>query len=172
MEIIKKAIRDVPDFPHEGILFKDITPVLSDGALLDRALALMWPRISEETAVDKIIGIESRGFILGTPMADRRKIGFIPVRKSGKLPYKTCSQIYDLEYGQDTLEIHEDAIEKGERVLIVDDLLATGGTAEAVCKLVESLDGEIIGVSVLVELSFLKGRDKLPDYRVESVIQY
>jgi adenine phosphoribosyltransferase len=172
MEVIKKAIRDVPDFPQEGVLFKDITPVLSDGVLLDRALALMWPRLNEGIAIDKIIGIESRGFIFGTPMADRRKIGFVPVRKPGKLPHKTFSQTYELEYGQDALEIHEDAIEKGERILIVDDLLATGGSAEAVCKLVESLGGEIVGVSVLVELSFLKGREKLPNYRVESVIQF
>jgi adenine phosphoribosyltransferase len=172
MEIIKKAIRDVPDFPHEGVLFKDITPVLNDPELLDKALALMWPRLNEEVAIDKIIGIESRGFIFGTPMADRRKIGFVPVRKPGKLPYKTFSETYELEYGQDALEIHEDAIEKGEKVLIVDDLLATGGSAEAVCKLVETLGGEIVGVSVLVELSFLNGREKLPGYRVESVIQF
>jgi len=172
MDVIKKAIRDVPDWPHEGILFKDITPVLNDGALLDRALALMWPSLNEETDIDKIVGIESRGFIFGTPMADRRKVGFVPVRKPGKLPYDTYSETYELEYGQDALEIHTDAIQKGEKVLIVDDLLATGGSAEAVCKLVESLGGQIVGVSVLVELSFLKGREKLPDYRVESVIQF
>jgi len=105
-------------------------------------------------------------------MADRRKVGFVPVRKPGKLPYDTYSETYELEYGQDALEIHTDAIQKGEKVLIVDDLLATGGSAEAVCKLVESLGGQIVGVSVLVELSFLKGREKLPDYRVESVIQF
>ncbi len=172
MDVLKKAIRDVPDFPHEGILFKDITPVLNDAALLDRALAMMWPSIDDETAIDKIIGIESRGFIFGTPMADRRKIGFVPVRKPGKLPYETYSETYELEYGQDALEIHKDAIEKGEKILIVDDLLATGGSAEAVCKLVETMGGEIVGVSVLVELSFLNGREKLPGYRVESVIQF
>lgn len=172
MDVIKKAIRDIPDWPHEGILFKDITPVLNNADLLDQALALMWPRINEDISIDKIVGIESRGFIFGTPMADRRKVGFVPVRKPGKLPYETRSETYELEYGQDALEIHTDAIEKGEKVLIVDDLLATGGSAEAVCKLVESLGGEIVGVSVLVELGFLKGRDKLPGYRVESVIQF
>ena len=173
MEVIKAAIRDVPDFPHEGILFKDITPILASADLLERALDLMLdPWIKNGKSIDKIVGIESRGFIFGTPIAGRTGAGFVPVRKPGKLPFTTFAQTYELEYGQDSLEIHTDAIRKGENVLIVDDLLATGGTAEAVCKLVEMIGGNILGISCLVELGFLNGRDKLTDYQVETVVKF
>ncbi len=164
-------IRDVPDFPKEGIIFKDITPVLKDAdnfaALIDR-MAMKW----QDMNIDYVVGAESRGFIFGAPLALKLKAGFIPVRKPGKLPYRRMSESYELEYGSDTLEIHEDAIEKGSRVLITDDLLATGGTCAAVVRLVEKLGGEVKGIAFLIELDFLRGRDKMKGYEIDSVIHY
>ena len=167
----KDLIREVPDFPKPGISFKDITTLLQDGPGLKAALATMLEPFAKES-IDLVIGIESRGFILGTPMAVELGCGFVPVRKPGKLPSATLQQEYTLEYGSDSLEIHKDAIQPQQNVLMVDDLLATGGTMEAACQLVEGLQGRIVGVSFLVELSFLQGRQRLTDYRLESLIQY
>jgi adenine phosphoribosyltransferase len=174
MAAVKKImshIRDIPDFPHEGILFKDVTPILGNPDILSMAIEQMITPWSERP-VDKVIGIESRGFIFGTPIAQMTNAGFVPLRKPGKLPSETFSQTYELEYGQDALEMHVDAVKPRDEVLIVDDLLATGGTAEAACKLVEMAGGTVIGVCFLVELGFLNGRDKLDGYQVESVVVY
>ncbi len=164
-------IRDIPDFPKPGIMFKDITPVLSDAA----ALAEVIDRLTSFARViepDVVVGIESRGFLLGVPVALNLGIGFVPVRKLGKLPYKTISEEYALEYGTNTVEIHADAITPGQRVLIVDDLLATGGTASAAARLVEKLGGEVAGFQFLVELAFLPGRIPLSKYPVEALVRY
>ncbi|MCH2403077.1 MAG: adenine phosphoribosyltransferase [Candidatus Nitrosopelagicus sp.] len=161
----------MPDFPKKGILFKDITPVLSDIDTLRASIKEMAaPFIDIE--FDVVVGIESRGFIFGAPIADVLNCSFVPVRKPGKLPWKTESVSYELEYGTDALEIHEDAITEGQNVLIVDDLLATGGTAEATCKLVSKLGGNIKGLSVLIELEDLNGRKRLNQYNVHSLVQY
>lgn len=171
IEKIAKRIRDIPDFPKEGIIFKDITPILSDIETFRIAIKEMaTPFIGQK--IDVVVGIESRGFIFGAPIADTLGCSFVPVRKSGKLPSKTVNISYDLEYGSDSLEIHEDSINNGENILIVDDLLATGGTAEATCKLVSKLDGNIVGFTVLIELEFLKGRNKLNQYNVHSLVKY
>lgn len=168
---LKQHIRHIPDFPKAGILFYDITTLLSspDGfkATIDR---LSSPYIGK--GIDAVIGIESRGFILGGAVAQRIGAGFIPIRKPGKLPGKALKQSYALEYGTDALEMHEDAIEKGQRVLIVDDVLATGGTAAAAAKLVSATGGELHGMAFLIELLFLNGKAKLPDASVFSVLQY
>ena len=171
LKIIAKRIRDIPDFPKEGIIFKDITPVLSDIKTFRIAIKEMATPYMDQ-GIDIVVGIESRGFIFGAPIADILECSFVPVRKPGKLPSKTKSITYDLEYGTDTLEIHEDAINSGENILVVDDLLATGGTAEATCKLISKLDGNIVGFTVLIELEFLKGRDKLNQYNVHSLVKY
>ena len=171
IESIANRIRDVPDFPKKGIVFKDITPVLSDINTLRASVKEMAAPFMD-LEIDVVVGIESRGFIFGAPIADVLNCSFVPVRKSGKLPWKTKSVSYELEYGTDTLEIHEDAITVGQNVLIVDDLLATGGTAEATCNLVEETGGSIKGVSVLIELKFLKAREKLNQYNVHSLVQY
>lgn len=168
---IRKAIRDVPDFPKPGILFKDITPVLHDPKLLKSAITLMAQPFEVER-IDVVLGIEARGFIFGSAIANYLHAGFVPVRKSGKLPWRTKTVSYALEYGEDTLQIHTDAVAEGAHVLIVDDLLATGGTAGAVLKLVEECRGHVAGLSVLVELEFLKGRERLSPCRVASVVQY
>ena len=160
-EYIQSKIRNIKNFPKEGIIFKDITPLLMD---------VKGVEYLHGQKIDKVVGMESRGFFFGMLLAQRLEAGFIPVRKKGKLPYKTFSQTYDLEYGQDVLEIHEDAISKGEKVLIHDDILATGGTAEAVVKLVERLGGDIVQIDFLMELHFLKGRDKLKNYEVYSIL--
>lgn len=170
-ESVRNKIRDIPDFPKKGILFKDITPVLSDPSAFKTAVDLMVKPF-EGKKVDVVLGIESRGFIFGTPIALKLGASFVPVRKKGKLPYKTVSESYALEYGTDTLEIHEDALKAGQSVLVVDDLLATGGTVGAVFKLAEKLNGKILGASFLVELAFLHGRDKLKGYTLSSVVQY
>ena len=171
MTDLAALIRDVPDFPKEGILFKDITPLLADAAGLAAAVdALAAPYAG--AGVQKVVGIESRGFIFGAAAAGKLGAGFVPVRKPGKLPAATRSATYELEYGTDTIEIHEDAIVPGEKVLMLDDLLATGGTMAAACQLVEQLGGEIVGVVFLIELSFLNGRSKLAGYDVLSLIQY
>ena len=171
VESIADRIRDVPDFPKKGIVFKDITPVLSDINTLRASVEEMAAPFMD-LEIDVVVGIESRGFIFGAPIADILNCSFVPVRKSGKLPWKTKSVSYELEYGTDTLEIHEDAIKVGQNVLIVDDLLATGGTAEATCKLVKETGGKIIGLTVLIELKFLKAREKLNQYNVHSLVQY
>ena len=168
---IKALIREIPDFPQPGISFKDLTTLWRDPEGLKGTIeAMVLPFAKEE--IGQVVGIESRGFILGAPLALQLGCGFVPVRKPGKLPGTTLRQEYDLEYGTDAVEIHQDGIEPGERVLIVDDLLATGGTMAAACQLVEKLGGEIVGLSFLVELAFLNGRERLPDYRIETVVQY
>ena len=171
VDSIADRIRDVPDFPKKGILFKDITPVLSDIDTLRASIKEMAAPFMD-LEIDVVIGIESRGFIFGTPIADVLNCSFVPVRKPGKLPWKTESVSYELEYGTDALEIHEDAITEGQNVLIVDDLLATGGTAEATCKLVSKLGGNIKGLSLLIELEGLNGRKRLNQYNVHSLVQY
>ena len=168
---LKNAVRDIADFPKKGIIFKDITTLLMQGNLLRQALDMLAEHYKDK-GIKKIAAIESRGFIVGSPLAYKIGAGFVPVRKKGKLPYKTVSSTYQLEYGTDTLEMHEDAISPGEKVLIVDDLLATGGTAAATVELVAKLGGDIAGLSFLIELSFLEGRKKLKDFDVFSLIRY
>ena len=168
-ERLKPHIRDIPDFPIPGILFRDITTLLSDGDLFRTTIDAM---AAPFTGIDKVVVIESRGFILGTPIAYALGAGVVPVRKPGKLPFDTLNEAYALEYGTNELQIHADAIIAGEKVLIVDDLLATGGTLEATIKLVERLGGEIVGVSVLAELTELNGRAHTRGYRVESLLAY
>jgi adenine phosphoribosyltransferase len=168
---LRRLIRDIPDFPKPGILFRDITPLLSDPPGLALAVELLANPYRGKN-IDLVVGAESRGFIFGTAVACCLSAGFVIVRKSGKLPHKRISKTYDLEYGQDTLEMHADAIVKGQRVLIVDDLLATGGTMQACCELVNQLGGHIAGIAVMIELSGLRGRDKLKPHEVHSVIQY
>ena len=171
VERIASRIRNVPDFPKKGIMFKDITPVLSDIHTLRASVKeMVAPFVN--SGIDIVVGIESRGFIFGAPIADMLNCSFVPVRKPGKLPWKTESVSYELEYGTDALEIHKDAIAEGQSVLIVDDLLATGGTAEATCKLVSKLGGNIKGLSVLIELGALNGRKRLNQYNVHSLVQY
>jgi len=170
-ESIAKKIRDVHGFPKKGIVFKDITPVLSDIDTFRKSIDLMVKPFIEKK-IDVVVGIESRGFIFGTPIADMLNASFVPVRKPGKLPWNTEKVKYELEYGTDTLEIHTDAIKEGQNILIVDDLLATGGTAEAACKLVSKIKGTIKGLAVLVELEFLNGREKLNPYNVHSIVKY
>lgn len=165
------AIRDVPNFPKEGILFKDITPLLRDPDLLKMSVEAMAMTF-KTGKIDQVIGIESRGFIFGVPLAMKLNAGFVPVRKKGKLPAETKSVTYALEYGTDTLEIHADAIKPGTRVLIADDLIATGGTAVAVCELLKGMGADIVGMSFLVELTFLNGREKLAGNNIQSIIRY
>jgi adenine phosphoribosyltransferase len=161
-ELISGLVRDVPDYPKPGIVFKDITPLLADASAFARTVdALCAPWVDAEPRVDKVVGIEARGFILAAPVALALGAGFVPVRKRGKLPGPTHSQTYGLEYGQETLEVHQDAFAPGERVLIIDDVLATGGTIEATVGLIRAGGAEIVGVSVLLELGFLKGRERV-----------
>ena len=168
---LKNLIRDVPDFPSPGILFKDITPLLAHPAAMRQVIAELADRYASLN-LDKVIGIESRGFIFAAPLAYHLNAGFVPVRKPKKLPAEKVSVSYDLEYGQDTLEMHKDAVGEGHKVLIVDDLLATGGTAKAVVDLVESLGGKIVGLLFVVELDFLNGREKFNGCDVRSLIRY
>ena len=168
---LNEFIRDVPDFPKKGIIFKDITTLLKDGPAFAEVINLFKERYKDKS-VDKVAGIESRGFIFGGALANLLNCGFIPVRKPGKLPYNKISEDYSLEYGTNSLEIHTDAVQKGENILIIDDLLATGGTAEAVVKLIKRLNGNIVGVEFLIELDFLNGRKKLEGYPVNSLIRY
>lgn len=164
-------IRAIPDYPKEGILFRDITPLLSDAGALSAAIdALAEPYMDSE--IRHVAAVEARGFIFGSAVAKALGAGFVPIRKPGKLPAKTDSVSYELEYGTDTLEVHVDAIASGERVLMVDDLLATGGTMSAACKLMENLGAEIAGLTFLIELSALNGRDKLPGYNIHTIISY
>ena len=167
----EKYIRDIPDFPKKGIIFKDITTLLSDPEAFRGVIDRMAGRYRGR-GIGKVIGIESRGFIFGGMLSYLIGAGFVPARKAGKLPWKTISESYALEYGEAVVELHEDSVTGGEKVLIVDDLLATGGTAEAVVKLVNRLGGEILGIEFLIELDFLKGREKLNGYDVNSMIHY
>jgi adenine phosphoribosyltransferase len=168
---LKEHIRDIPDFPKEGIVFKDITPLLAD----KKAFTYMIDAIAhhyDRDDIDKVVGIEARGFMVAAPLAYRFTAGLIPVRKKGKLPWKVEVQEYELEYGTDLLEMHGDAIEPGERILIVDDVLATGGTARATAELTERCGGKVAGIAMIMELSFLKGREKLEGYDVYSLVSY
>jgi len=171
MSDLSSHIRTVPDFPKPGIDFKDITTLLKDGNALRRSVDELAEKFADKK-IDKIVGIESRGFIFGTALAYKWNVGFIPVRKPGKLPAATISQEYELEYGTDKIEIHKDAISPADKILIVDDLLATGGTAAATVELVKELGGDIQGIGFLIELTFLNGRQKLGDYEVISLIEY
>lgn len=168
---LKEKIRVIDGFPAEGISFKDITTLLKDAGALKECINQMAERF-KDVHVDMVIGPESRGFIFATPLAYLLGTGFVPVRKPGKLPAETISFEYKLEYGTDKLEIHKDAIQPGQKVLIIDDLLATGGTMYAAAKLVEKLGGEVVGLGFLIELNDLNGREKLEGYKVESLIQY
>ncbi len=171
MDDLKQYIREVPDFPKPGINFYDITTLLENPLALRKTVdRFVW--MFSERSIDKVAAIESRGFMFGPIVAYNLNAGFVPVRKPGKLPYKTIRQSYDLEYGSDSVEMHNDAVKPGENVLIVDDLVATGGTALAAAKLVESLGGVVAGMGFIVELTFLPCREKLTDYKVESLIQY
>lgn len=167
----KAAIRRVPDFPKKGIIFRDITTLWKDGPLLKRSTDVLYEHYRGKR-IDAVLGIEARGFVVGAPLAERLGVGFVPLRKVGKLPGEKVSESYDLEYGTATLEIHRDAVERGERILIVDDLIATGGTALAAAKLVEVLRGTVVGFAFVVELSFLKGREALEGYDVFSIVKY
>lgn len=170
-EELKKLIRDVPDFPKKGIIFKDITTLIKNGPafreIIDRISSLY-----SSGKIDRVIGVESRGFIFGAPVAYNLGAGIVPIRKKGKLPAETISYTYSLEYGEDTLQIHKDAVEKGQNILIVDDLLATGGTSKAAVNLVEKLGGKVAGIVFVIELEFLNGRQALKGYRIDSLLKY
>ena len=171
MDELKKYIREVPDFPKEGILYYDISTLLQDPRALRMTIdQFVW--LFADLHVDKVVGIESRGFMFGSIVAYNLNAGFVPMRKPGKLPAHTVEQTYELEYGEDSLEMHSDGIAPGEKVLIVDDLIAIGGTAAAAAQLVEGVGGEVAGLGFVVELSFLSGREKLKGYSVESLIKY
>jgi len=168
---LETIIRDVPDFPKKGIVFKDITTLLQDGEAFRLALNLMLKKYLD-ARIDKVLAIEARGFIFGGVLAYKLGCGFVPARKPGKLPFHCVREDYTLEYGSNSLEVHEDGIRRGEKVLIVDDLLATGGTALAAARLAEKLGGEVAGIEFLIELAFLHGREKLAGYKVNSLISY
>jgi adenine phosphoribosyltransferase len=168
---LRKSIRHIENFPKPGILFRDITTLLKDKHAFSHALDLLIAKYKNKK-IDKVLAVEARGFILGGAVAHRLHAGFIPVRKRGKLPWKTHSVTYDLEYGTDTLETHQDALEPGDRILIVDDLLATGGTVKAVTELIKKQQGKIMGIAFLIELTGLRGREKLKGYPVYSLIKY
>ncbi|MBK7498231.1 MAG: adenine phosphoribosyltransferase [Ignavibacteriales bacterium] len=168
---LKAHIRNVKDFPKPGIMFRDITTLLKNPEAYNYTLEQLLDFVKDKK-INKVVGIESRGFIFGSMLAHKLNCGFIPVRKPGKLPAEKVSISYSLEYGEDRLEMHKDAIEPGDKVLVHDDLLATGGTMNAVCQLIEQLGGEIVQVSFIVELSFLNGRDKLKPYDVRSIVNY
>lgn len=168
---LASTIRSVPDFPVKGILFYDITTMLKDRGAFKESIDQLFTHY-ENVEIDLVVGIESRGFIFGTALAYKLGAGFVPVRKPGKLPAETLAASYELEYGTNTIEIHLDGIEKGQKVLVVDDLLATGGTVKATCSLVKQLGGEIVGLAFVIELDFLNGRDKLEGYDVFSLLHY
>ena len=175
-DLIVAHVRDVPDYPQPGVMFKDITPLLADATAFSEVIDGLAGAFAPDGGyvdggyVDKVAGIEARGFILAAPVACRLGVGFVPVRKKGKLPAATFAQEYDLEYGSATLEVHQDAFAPGDRVLIVDDVLATGGTARATASLVSQAGGTVVGIAFLMELSFLSGRDKLPDQEIRSLL--
>ena len=168
---LKDKIRIIQDFPKEGISFKDVTPLLQDGEALKETIKIIADELREKN-VDVIVGPEARGFLFGVPVAYELGIGFVPIRKPGKLPYDTMTIEYDLEYGTDKLEAHKDAIKPGQRVAIVDDLLATGGTVAAVAKLIEQIGGEIVSFNFVIELTELNGRGKLEGYEISSLLRY
>jgi adenine phosphoribosyltransferase len=168
---LKDHIRSVPDFPKKGIVFRDITTLLKDKNAFGKTTDVFYERY-RGTRVDKVVSVESRGFIFGSVLANKLGAGFVPIRKPGKLPAETIREEYQLEYGKDAIEIHRDAIAPGERVLLHDDLLATGGTVLAACRLVEKLGGEIVGLCFLIELTFLHGRDRLKNYDIYSILKY
>lgn len=170
-DAIRAAIRDIANFPKPGILFKDITPVLSDAQLFRDSISLLCETAGEHK-IDKVVGIDARGFIFAAAVADRLGAGFVPIRKKGKLPWLTHQTSYSLEYGESVVEVHQDAVLPGETVLLVDDLLATGGTAAAAIKLLDELGAKIIGISVLIELDFLKGRERLGLHPVHAILNY
>lgn len=171
MERLKQKIRDVPDFPKPGIVFKDITPLLGDVRSFQAIIDAFAKRYADKQ-IDAIAAVESRGFIFGAALAYRIDAGFVPVRKKGKLPYKTEFVEYALEYGTDRIEMHHDALHKGSRVLLIDDVLATGGTARAACDLVEKVGGKVVECAFVIELGFLNGREKLKGHEIHSLIQY
>jgi adenine phosphoribosyltransferase len=168
---LKALVRDVPDFPQKGIVFKDITPLLADELAFSTVIDLIVVHFGRGN-VDKVVGIEARGFILASPVAYHFGAGFVPVRKHGKLPWETEAAEYELEYGTAALEIHRDAVASGERVLVVDDVLATGGTARATAQLVERVGGKVVGIACLIELGFLQGRDRLEGYELFTLLRY
>ena len=168
---IEKYIRDIQDFPKSGVVFKDITPLLASPEASAFCLSELL-KLTEMQQIDKVVGIESRGFFFATQLAKELNAGFVPIRKPGKLPFATLKQPYALEYGMDTIEIHEDAIQKGEKVLLHDDVLATGGTAKAACRLIEKLGGEIVQCNFLIELAFLQGAKKIRNYEIRSMFTY
>ncbi|HKI77284.1 MAG TPA: adenine phosphoribosyltransferase [Ignavibacteriaceae bacterium] len=170
-EDLKKYIRSVPDFPKKGIMFRDITTILKEPAAFKVTATQLFEK-AQNLDVNKVVGIESRGFIFGSILAERLDVGFVPIRKPNKLPAETVKETYALEYGTDTIEIHKDAIKPGDKILLHDDLLATGGTAEAAVKLIEKLGGRVLQLSFIVELSFLNGRERLKDYDVVSLVNY
>jgi adenine phosphoribosyltransferase len=169
--LLKELVRDIPDFPKKGIMFKDITPLLQNPSSLKEIVNKITEHYANQK-IDIVVGAEARGFLIGPAVAINLDAGFVPVRKPGKLPYETASETYELEYGTDTLEIHRDAIKAGDNVLMLDDLLATGGTMAASCKLVESLNGKIAGCAFIIELGFLNGKDLLSKYDIFSLIKY
>jgi adenine phosphoribosyltransferase len=167
---LESYIRDVPDFPRKGIMFKDITPLLRNGEAFTQAILELKNRFADEQ-IKTVVAVEARGYILGAPLAHAMNIGFVPIRKQGKLPYETFKVEYALEYGTDVIEIHRDALKRDERTLIIDDVLATGGTLEATAKLVEQTGAKVVGVGLLLELISLEGREKLKGYRLETLMQ-
>ena len=171
MQDFSKFIREIPNFPEPGILFKDITPLLENGTVFHSAIEVFASHYRSE-AIDKVVGIDARGFILGAALAYRLGVGFVPIRKAGKLPADTYQTTYDLEYGTETLAIHQDAFSQGCRILICDDVLATGGTLAAAVNLVQQLRGDIVGIALLIELAFLNGRKKISDYDIFSILEY
>jgi adenine phosphoribosyltransferase len=171
LKVLKTKVRSIPDFPKKGILFRDITPLLKDAKSLREIIARLAGSLKGKK-ISVVVGIESRGFIFGTALATKLGVGFVPIRKKGKLPWKTKSIACTLEYGEEILEIHQDAVRRGEKVVIVDDLLATGGTAAAAVKLVEALGGKVAKLAFVIELEFLKGREKLKNRDVFSLIKY
>ncbi len=168
---LEKYIRSIPDWPKKGILFRDITPLLADPRALAAAIDALCTGFTE-AGIEYVAAVEARGFIFGAAVAGKIGVGFVPIRKKGKLPFKTESVTYDLEYGTDTLEVHSDAVRSGAKVLMVDDLLATGGTMAAACKLIEKIGGQIVGITFLIELGELAGRSKLSGYKIKTVISY
>jgi len=168
---LRESIRDVPDFPRQGVIFKDITPLLADPAAFSSAVDAIVVSFGRG-AIDKVVGIEARGFIIAAPVAYHFGAGFVPLRKAGKLPYQRMSEAYELEYGAETLEVHADALSPGERVLIVDDVLATGGTAKAACNLVEKSGATVAGLGFVIELGFLNGAARLEGYDLVSLLRY
>jgi len=171
MKKLEEYVRSIPDFPEEGIIFRDVTSVLQDAEGLHLAIDTMQELV-KDLEFDVVAGAESRGFIFGTPIAYNNRKPFVLIRKKGKLPCETVEMSYDLEYGQATIEMHKDSIKPGQKVLVVDDLIATGGTTEAMIKLIESLGGEVVGVVVMIELEGLKGREKIANYRLDAAISY